>query len=170
MNTDTRVPGARGDAGLTPRVALRIAWAAWVVLLLLPYAILPFALHETVSAPASRSNPRVASAWFLGIMLCLFLALLFAVVWRIPKLRSYWLGDPVRPRRYLCGMATLWGALMICGVVAELVCASTATFVPNVLPAAVALLAYVILRPEGSVMTAPVEASDEPSNAATRHG
>lgn len=155
----TATPHLRRVAGrgvLTRHNALGVAWTIWIVLLLVPYAVLPLALHSIVTGV---SKADAADRWFLAIMMYLALGVPLAFLLRSWLFRPYWRRGSVSPLAYVCAMTSLWLVLAIAGLTAQLVCLATATFAPNVLPALLALIVYLVVYPTGSAM-APRRAAE----------
>jgi hypothetical protein len=127
--------------------ALYLAWLTWLILLAAPFVLLPFALQMS---PDGRSpRPDLAEEWFLIVMVYLLVAVPSAVLVRERLFRSFWVSRAVRPRSYYIGMCGIWVVVALAGLAAELVCVATATLMPNVVAAAIALLVYLTLWPTG---------------------
>ena len=140
-----------------------LAWTTWVILLATPFVVLPFALHMTPSASGSGPKPELAEKWFLVVMVYLLVALPVALLIRSYLFRSFWQGRSVVPRVYYVGVFIPWAVVAVAGLVAELVCIATATLVPNILPALLALFIYLMLWPTGAVMQPRRQSNDAPS-------
>jgi hypothetical protein len=134
---------------LTRRNVLWVAWTIWVVLLLIPYGVVPFALHGTVTGVSKADE---ADRWFLAIMIYLAVALPLAFLLRSWAFKPYRRGEAVSPRAYVCGMTALWLVLAVAGLTAQFACLATATFAPNVLPAVLALIVYLVVYPRGTAI------------------
>jgi hypothetical protein len=96
-------------------------------------------------------------------MVYLLVALPVALLIRSYLFRSFWQGRSVAPRVYYVGVFIPWGVVAIAGLVAELVCIATATLIPNILPALLALFIYLMLWPTGAVMQPRGQSNDAPS-------
>ena len=141
---------------------MRIALPAYVVLLLFPLILLAvvFALY---SHPGM--SPRLghgATTWFVLGMAYLAVAVPAALFYRRHVCAAYGRGGVVAPRRYLVGMLTVWLTLEI-GVVGPIVgCYVTGSFLPELLPAAVALVFLVTLWPGGRMMIGRLGDREDP--------
>jgi hypothetical protein len=134
---------------------LQLAWTTWLVLLATPFVVLPFALHMTPDGRGSGPRPDLAEKWFLIVMVYLLVALPLALVIRGYLFKSFWRGRGVLPRSYFIGMFAVWAVVALAGLTAELVCVATATLVPNILPALLALFIYLMFWPTGTAMEPP---------------
>src|SRR5688572_28149545 len=123
-------------------VTLQLAWTTWIALLATPFVVLPFALHMTPGGRGSGPQPELAERWFLIVMVYLLVALPVVLLIRAYLFKSFWRGRGVLPRSYYIGMFAVWAVIVLAGLTAELVCVVTATLVPNILPALLALFIY----------------------------
>ena len=148
-----RVPGTGDDNGAWSRDSmLDLAWSTWLILLAAPFVVLPFALHMTPSAFGDGPRPALADRWFRIVMVYLLVALPAALLIRFYVFRGLRRGRPVLPRAYYIGMLIVWVVVAAAGLASELACVATATLVPNVLPALLALFVYLMLWPTGAAM------------------
>jgi hypothetical protein len=141
--------GAGGT--ISVRTALRLAWATWVVLLVIPFflfltVVWRLGIGETVVV-ATDKQP-----WFLGASAYLLVAVPLAFFWRGHVFKAYWTGQTIAPRNYLYGMLAIWAALEFGGIFALLGCFVNHSLLPNLLPALVAFMFYVTLWPSGRAM------------------
>ena len=136
----------------TPNTALQLAWTTWVVLLVTPFMMLPLTLHLMPSASGAGPKPELAGRWYGILMVYLLVAIPVALVIRAVMFKGLWHGQPVPPQRYYSGMLLLWFVVVAGGITAELVCVATATLVPNILPAMLALIVFLSLWPTGRPM------------------
>ena len=145
--------GPEKDCGAwTTIAALQLAWTTWVVLLVLPFVLLPLTLHLMPISNAVDPNPELAERWYDAVMIYLIVVVPLALVFRACMFHSFWRGRAVRPRRYYAGMLLVWSVVLAAGLTAELVCVATATVVPNALPAILSLFVYLMLWPTGRAM------------------
>ena len=127
--------------------ALYLAWLMWLLLLAAPFVVLPFALQMS---PDRRSpRPDLAEGWFLIVMVYLLVAMPSALLVRERVSGSFRASRAERPRSYYIGMCGIWVAVASAGLAAELVCVATATLMPNVVAAVIALVVYLTLWPTG---------------------
>ena len=75
--------------------------------------------------------------------------------------KEYWNGKVVAPADYLKGMACMWIATEIGGIIALVGCFMANDLVPNILPAAAAFGLFVPFWPSGHAMTRPVGLVDD---------
>jgi hypothetical protein len=147
---------------LRRNIALRDAWLAYIFLLMLPFVVLAVVL---ISHANTATPPRVShgmSSWFLGTMAYLAVGVPAALFYRRHLSGAYFRGQVVSPRHYLAGMLTVWLTLEI-GMIAPLIgCFVTGSFLPDLLPAILAFMFFVVLCPTGKMMTSHVGSSEDP--------
>jgi hypothetical protein len=147
---------------LSPGLAMRIALPAYVVLLFFPLILLAV-VYALYSHPGM--SPRLghgATTWFVLAMAYLAFAVPAALFYRRHVCAAYARGGMVAPRQYLQGMLTVWLTLEI-GVVVPIVgCYVTGSFLPVLLPAAVAFVFLITLWPAGRMMIGRGGASEDP--------
>jgi hypothetical protein len=146
--------GAGATGGRIPMsvsTALRLAWATWVTLLVIPFFVFLGAVwalmgHEPVIA--QRGTPT----WFLGASAYLLVVVPLSFFWRGRQFKAYWSGHPIEPSKYLYGMLAIWTALEFGGILSLLGCFVDHAMLPNLLPALIAFMFYVTLWPSGRSM------------------
>jgi hypothetical protein len=144
--------GGQAGASWTPTTALQLAWTTWLVLLALPFVILPLSLHLLPGSRGSEPKPELAEQWYAVVMVYIAGAVPIALVVRAFMFKAFWRGGVVPAQRYYAGMLLVWSVVLAAGLTAELVCIATATLVPNVLPGMLALFIFLLLWPTGRVM------------------
>jgi hypothetical protein len=139
---------------MTTRQAMRIAWWLWFSLLLLPF-IYFIAVMVALMNEAGAGTPRNESAsnmWFIGsvIFMCVVAPLSFFL--RSHLFRPYWRGEVVPPKAYVMGMAAVWLALELSGIVSLTGCLVTKSLLPCILPGIAAFVLFLPLWPSGHAM------------------
>jgi len=142
--------------------ALRAAWGAYAVLLVLPFPVFAVVIfsHSTVGMP-----PRIAhgvNRWFLLTMAYLAIGLPAALFYRRYLCSAYFRGNVVAPRQYLIGMLTVWLTLEVGMILPIIGCELTASFLPGLLPAIVAFMFFITLWPTGKMMVSRVGDREDP--------
>ena len=156
--------GMAGTGGtLSVRTALRLAWATWIILLLIP-----FFLFLTVVWTLGGMNDGVRlqtnhSSWFLGASAYLLVVVPLSFFWRGHVFKAYWTGQTIPPLKYLYGMLAMWAALEFGGIFGLLGCLVDRALLPNLLPALVAFMFYVTLWPSGRAMIKHVGHLEDPA-------
>jgi len=153
-------PPAAPAEDMTPQRALTLAWAWWIVLLLIPFVLFLI----TMAALVSREDPgsdALSMGFFLASLLWLRTAIPGAFVLRSHCFKSYWQGRTVEPRSYLRGMVTVWLAMEIGGLIALTGCLVSGQLLPGLMSAAVAFMLFTPFWPSGHAMTDPVGAVDD---------
>jgi hypothetical protein len=136
---------------LNVKTALRLAWATWVVMLLIPF----FLFLGATWTVAFHESPRTITAtptWFLAASAYLLVVVPASFFWRSRLFKPYYSGQPIAPANYLYGMLAMWVALEFGGIIALLGCFVTGSLLPCLLPALVAFMFYVTLWPNGRSM------------------
>jgi len=138
-------------ASLSVRTALRMAWATWVVMLVIPFLLFLGAIWMLgiQTGATVHSNDE---HWFLGASAYLLVAVPLSFFWRGHVFKAYWTGKTIPPMTYLYGMLTMWAALEFGGIFSLLGCFVDHALLPNLLPALVAFMFYVTLWPSGRAM------------------
>jgi hypothetical protein len=146
------MPGASSE-GLTPQLAIRLAWAVWLLFLVTPFFLFLFSVWTLSNA---RAHPSASQAeidhWFLGAMVYLLICVPFSFFARGRVFKAYWSGQPVSPRNYLSGMFTIWLALELGGFLSLAGCLVTGALLPNLLPALLAFMFFTTFWPSGRAM------------------
>jgi hypothetical protein len=136
--------------------ALRTAWLAYLVMLLLPFPLLAVVLYVHFVLHTASEHANVANRWFLLTMAYLSVAVPAALVYRKHLCSAYYRGELVTPRNYLVAMITVWLSLevgMILGVVG---CGVTESLLPCLFPTALAFGFFMTLWPTGRMMISRV--------------
>ena len=136
---------------LSARLALRLAWVCWVVLLVIPFLTFLYIVFSLSGAPAARSFIQT-DHWFLAASIYLLMAGPLSFFWRGHVWQAYWAGKPVTPGKYLFGMMSIWLALEFGGLLSLVGCIVDHSLLPNLLPALVAFMFFVTLWPSGRAM------------------
>ena len=136
---------------LGARRAIGRAWAWWGGLLAMPVVLLLVA--------AGLSVLEQALSWSVGAVLFLVLATLWLVlvlpgvlVLRSHCLRAAWRGRPLRAEAYLRGMRTVWGTLEVAALLGVLGAVASGSWLPCLLPTAIAWSALALLSPSERAM------------------
>jgi hypothetical protein len=144
---------ATHDSGssLTVKTALRLAWATWIVLLVIPFFLF-LALVWTLGIQGGPKVHTTEDHWFLGASAYLLIVVPLSFFWRGHVFKAYWTGQTIPPTTYLYGMLTIWAALEFGGIFSLLGCFVDRALLPNLLPALVGFMFYVTLWPSGRAM------------------
>lgn len=150
-----------GAGGLSPSAAMRRAWIAWLVMLVAPFILFIVAVWYAAWMASGERTDDVGRVWFIIGMLYMVVIVPVALFWRSHVFKAYWQGRPVAPRDYLEGMLSVWIALEIGGLFSLLGCIVGGNLLPNLLPALVAFMFYVLMWPNGHAMSRTVGDSDD---------
>lgn len=149
------------DRELTPGQALRQAWLWWFVLLVVPFLVFMGVLWTRTLGVAPTPRPMLADVFFVVSLVWMLLTVPGAFLLRNYCFRSYWEGRTVEPRSYVRGMLTIWLATEIGGLLALLGCAISGTWMPCLLPAALAFMLFTPFWPTGRAMVDPVGMAED---------
>jgi hypothetical protein len=141
--------------------ALKIAWLCWSVLLLLPFTLVLWTLWNL----HVRNTPLLsadADRWFVAAAAYLVAAATAAFFWRDHSFKGYSQGKRVEPGKYLVGTIGIGLALSTSGIFSLVGCIVTGAMVPNLIPALMALLVFVLLWPTGHAMVRSVGHLQDP--------
>jgi hypothetical protein len=161
MNTPIINPAHRPGTSLSPATALRLAWLAYLLLLIVPFFVALRFVWHLGNLPRGGVELHV-NGWFLASMILVAAALTGASFWRQRMFKDYRQGRVVPPRKYLAGMIGIWGSLTIAGLFSLASCIVTQTLLPNVIPALLGMGAYLCFWPTGRAMVRPVGATEDP--------
>lgn len=159
------LPRRAGDRTVptwTPDTALRWAWTAWLLLLVIPAALLAYGIGA-VAGSGRAPDPAAAQRWFLVMAAGLCGGMPAAFFWRSRLYRCYWHGHRVPPRAYLKGMLVVWLPLALIGSLAAIGCLATRTLLPNAAAAGVAFAFFLALWPTGHAMVRTTGETDDPA-------
>jgi len=154
---------AGGSGNLTVRSALRLAWATWVTLLVIPFGLFLVAVWTLMIRDAGPAPHVESQSWFLSASAYLLVVVPASFFWRGRLFKTYWSGHPIAPTKYLYGMVTIWAALEFGGIIALLGCLVDRSLLPNLLPALVAFMFFVTLWPSGKAMVTSVGKAEDAS-------
>jgi hypothetical protein len=146
---------------MSVQTALRLAWATWVTLLIIPFLVFLGAVWALMGHEPAVAQ-RGSDTWFLGASAYLLVVVPISFFWRGRQFKSYWSGQPIEPRKYLYGMLGIWTALEFGGIISLLGCFVERGLLPNLLPALVAFMFYVTLWPSGRSMVRRVGDLEDP--------
>lgn len=138
-------------APLSVAAAIRLAWAFWFGLLLIPFSLvlgMLFYVGQSDTLSIARPNP----AWFLAAMAYIAVVIPASFFLREHVFAAYWTGKTVSPSRYLFGMVCVWLALETAGVFSVIGCIETKTLMPNLIPSMVLLVYFFTQFPVGRAM------------------
>ena len=141
--------------------ALRRAWLWWVILLAGPFLLLQWLIWRLATGDVGHSHAD-AQKWFVAAMAYLLLVLPVSFFWRGRLFKDYWLGRPVEPRRYIFATIAVGLAMALGGIFSLIGCYMTGSFMPNLIPALLALLLFALHWPTGRAMVKPVGNVDDP--------
>lgn len=151
----------RPASKLTPARALRLAWFCWLGLLAIPFLLIFWLIWHL--APGRITEPQTGwEKWFIGAMGYLALAVPASLFWRGHVFKPYWAGQAVAPGDYLRGMATVWTALAVGGIVSLSGCVATESLAPNVIPSMLSLILFLTMWPGGRAMVRRVGNAEDP--------
>jgi hypothetical protein len=153
---------ARGAGNLSVGTALRLAWATWVILLVLPF-LLFLAVVWTLMFHESTGVRVEQHSWFLASSAYLLVVVPASFFWRGRLFKTYWTGHPIPPAKYLHGMLAIWSALEFGGIIALLGCLVERSLLPSLLPALIAFMFFVTLWPSGKAMVSSVGRAEDAS-------
>lgn len=147
---------------ISVRTALKLAWATWVTLLIIPFLVFLAAVWALMNrqAPVVHTGPQT---WFLCACAYLLIVVPVSFFWRGRLFKSYWSGQPIEPIKYLYGMLAMWAALEFGGIISLLGCFVDQSLLPNLLPALMAFMFYVTLWPSGKAMVRSVGNAEDAS-------
>ena len=153
------------EAGL----ALRGAWASYLVLALIPPAAMIGAIFfllftgndRTLNGPVDASFDAFGMGWLVAGMIYIGIALPTAYYVR----RLFWIdfykGGVVKPRNYLKGWLAVWLPLVFGGVLGFVGLALTAEFA-TVFISMLSFVVFLSTTPNGHALTRPVGDVDDP--------
>jgi hypothetical protein len=150
------------SAGRGREVVLRDAWLAYLVMLMLPFAVLAVGIARLSGNGTTPTVGHHANRWFLLTMAYLAVAFPAALFFRRHLCIAYFRGEPVAPRHYLIGMLAVWLILEVGMILSIVGCYVSVSFFPGLLPAVLAFMFFVTLWPTGKMMVSRVGASEDP--------
>lgn len=155
-------PSAQPCSAMSVASAIRMAWACWLVLLVLPFFVFLYVVWTLGNSEAPIHSPQ-GEYWFKAAMLYMLLVVPASFFLRGHVFKAYWSGRPVSPAHYLSGMLTVWIALALGGIFSMLGCLVDKHLLPNLLPALVAFMFFVTLWPSGRAMVHTGGAQHDPA-------
>jgi len=161
MNAPTLRHFARSRPTLSPEMAIRLAWACWSVFLIVPCSFVLWFIWRA----GEDQNPLLHSGeekWFIAAMAYLVLVAPAAFFWREHISSDHRTGKHVSPGTYLVGMIAVWLALLSAGILSLSGCIVIGALVPNVVPAFLSLLLFLMLWPSGKSMMRRVRDRNAP--------
>ena len=131
--------------------AVRRSHAGWLVTLMgigvLAVVVMVIA-GRWGHAPGADARPTgAAAAWMVVALAWLALVTPLAMVLRSYVFRSAWTGEPVEPRSLVKGSTTLWVVLFIGAAIGLLGGLLTGDLLAGMLPASLAVILLVAMRP-----------------------
>jgi len=153
--------GIAGSMPISVRNAIRLAWAVWWALAIVPF-LLFLCVVWTLGIHAKELVYSDRHTWFLISSLYLLLAAPASFFFRTHLFKEYWAGKPVAPGKYLSGMIAMWVTLELGGILSLLGCFLDHSLLPNLLPAMLAFIFYVTLWPSGRSMVKTVGNHEDP--------
>ena len=152
--------GPTGPDEMTPGQALRQAWLWWLALLLIPFFVF-IGVVWVLSLTEAEPRPSVSLGFFIASLVWMLVTVPGAFVLRNYCFKAYWEGRTVEPRSYVRGMLTIWLAPEVGGLLALLGVLLSRTWMPGLLPAAVAFMLFTPFWPTGRAMTEPVGMAED---------
>jgi hypothetical protein len=152
-------------SSLSAKVALRIAWVAWIILLVIPFFVSMAMVWNVAIESHSAGAAATGSAehgWFLMASCYLLVAGPLSFFWRGHAFKGYWTGKPVSPEKYLFGMLLIWMTLEMGGLLSLAGCFVDHSALPCLMPALVAFMFFVTFWPSGRAMVRPAGQFDDP--------
>jgi hypothetical protein len=154
--------GVHHTGTLTPSIAIRVAWAAWMFLLVVPFFVFLWTVMM-LDRPDNRPPQLLATdVWFEISLIYLLVVVPVSFFWRGHIFRAYWTGQPVSPWKYLIGTLSVWFALEIGGIFSLFGCFYNHSLLPDLLPALVAFMFFVTLWPSGRAMINHMKDVEDP--------
>jgi hypothetical protein len=145
--------------GLTVQKAIRRAWQAYFILLAIPFTLVLGLIWRLTENP-----PRIAhsagSVWFLVAMAYMAVVIPASFFARERIFRTYWLGNPIAPAKYLVGMICVWLALDSSAMLSIAGSIVTGALMPNLISCVILLLYFLTQWPLGRAMVR--SSGDEP--------
>jgi hypothetical protein len=148
--------GTRGVGSMSVRTALKLAWATWSVMLVIPFLLFLCVIWTLTYGESSIALHPEQHTWFLVASAYLLVVVPASFFWRGRLFKMYWSGHPIPPAKYLYGMLTIWAALEFGGIISVLGCLIEQSLLPNLLPALIAFMFFVTLWPSGKAMVSTV--------------
>lgn len=142
------------------QATLRRAWAWWLTLLVIPFAMFLTLLVYLSLGPAK--NAAIGQMFFIASVAWLGIAVPASFFIRARYFRDYWAGGLCKPADYLRGTLAAWVTIEIGGLIALVGCFMSNSLTPNVLPAVVAFILFTPFWPSGEAMTMPLGDEDDP--------
>jgi hypothetical protein len=153
-----------GSDGLPPSAAMRRAWIAWLIMLVVPFLLFVVAVwYATWIREGGSSHTTLNQVWFIIAMIYLIVVVPASLFWRSHIFKAYWQGNTVSPRNYLHGMISVWVALEIGGLFSHVGCIVGGSLVPCLLPALIAFMFYILMWPNGHAMSHTTGGTDDPA-------
>lgn len=160
-NLNLPTPGLTGRSTLSPANALRWSWLCWGVLLALPFGFLQWVIWQFISGKISPTGAD-RERWFTAAASYLIIVVPGSLFVRGRLFKDYWLGRPVPPAKYILATIAIGVALAIGGIFSLIGCLVTGSFMPNLIPALLALVLYALHWPTGRAMIRKVGNVDDP--------
>jgi len=130
---------------------------------MLPFLLFVYVVWSLVNSETAVAHSEGAMTWFAIAAGYLLAMVPISFFWRSYLFRAYWSGEPVKPEKYLFGMISMWLALVIGGVFSLLGCLRYHSLLPDLFPALVAFVFFMIMWPSGQAMIRKVGNASDPS-------
>jgi hypothetical protein len=147
------VQAQRATVAAEARPMLTRAWIIWGLLVLVGAVLLVWTASSLpAGSPALRDHGAAGVGLFLAACGVLLVLAPLAYLMRSHVFRASWTGRAVEPRSYLRGLGTVW-AVLAAAVVLGLVSVWVGhTLLPGLLPAGLAWLLLLPVRPDGDAV------------------
>jgi hypothetical protein len=143
---------AHSRHSLSPAMALRTAWIAWIAMLVTPFFLFLAMIWKLEGSSNEPTSSTLADTWFTIAMLYMLFVVPASFFWRGHVFKAYWTGNPVAPDKYLQGMLSIWIPLWIGGIFSLIGTFVSNSALPNLVPALVAFMFFVTFWPSGRAM------------------
>jgi hypothetical protein len=152
MTAPTLQQFMRSRSALSAPTAIRLAWACWLTFLIIPFSVAFWLIWNSAAnqIPLSRSGE---GRWFFAAMGYLASVAPVAFFWREHIFKDRRVGKAISPGKYLVGMIGVWLALLTAGLFSLAGCIVVGALLPNLVPAFLSLLLFLMLWPTGRSMT-----------------
>lgn len=144
--------------------AYGLAWVVWMVYLAIPLFVFVNVVFYMLIHTSTMNYHFHGEVWFVAVSIWMALSVPAAYLIRAKYFfHNYWVGKPVKPRQYFQGMLLIWTVMEITGILALFGCLFTGELIPNILPAVLAFIVFIVQWPNASAMTESTGHMDDSS-------